>query len=88
MQSTYDIDEKNLRGRIAYILLWFSRKIYHSEKFDLPVSRKEMGQLINMTTENVIRIMSEFRKDKILSISGKTINILNPTFLERICKWG
>jgi CRP/FNR family transcriptional regulator len=88
LQSTYDIDEKNLRGRIAYILLWFSRKIYHKDKFDLPISRKEVGELINMTTENVIRILSEYRKDGILNIGGKTIEILDPDFLERICKWG
>ncbi len=88
LQSTYDIDEKNLRGRIAYILLWFSKKIYHNEKFELPISRKEMGQLINMTTENVIRILSEFKKDKILKIDGKTIHILKPDILESISKWG
>ncbi len=88
LQSTYDIDEKNLRGRIAYILLWFSKKIYHRDQFDLPVSRKEIGELINMTTENVIRILSEFRKDEILKISGKTIEIKDSTFLERISRWG
>lgn len=88
LQSTYDIDEKNLRGRIAYILLWFSKKIYHKDTIELPISRKEIGELINMTTENVIRILSEFRKDGILEISGKSIEIKDHTFLERISKWG
>jgi CRP-like cAMP-binding protein len=85
-QSTYDIDDKNLRGRIAYILLWFSEKIYHSNVFDIPVSRREIGELINMTTENVIRILSEFRKDGILSMEGKTIEILNKEMLEKLNK--
>jgi len=88
IQSTYDIDDKHLRGRIAYILLWFSRKIYHKKKFELPISRKEMGELINMTTENVIRILSEFRKDKIIRIEGKTIDILKEDLLERLSKSG
>jgi CRP/FNR family transcriptional regulator len=88
IQSTYDIDDKHLRGRIAYILLWFSQKIYHKEKFDLPISRKEIGELINMTTENVIRILSEFRKDNIIKIDGKTIEILNKEFLIRLSKIG
>lgn len=88
IQSTYDIDDKHLRGRIAYILLWFSQKIYHKQKFELPISRKEIGELINMTTENVIRILSEFRKDKIISINGKTIEILNLEMLERLSKSG
>lgn len=88
LQSTYDIDDKHLRGRIAYILLWFSEKIYHTNIFSLPISRKEMGELINMTTENVIRILSEFRKDKIINIDGKQIEILNNDFLERLRKSG
>ena len=88
IQSTYDIDDKHLRGRIAYILLWFSKKIYHKKKFELPISRKEVGELINMTIENVIRILSEFRKDGILKIDGKTIEILNMELLERLSKSG
>jgi len=88
LQSTYDIDEKNLRGRIAYILLWFSKKIYHNEKFELPISRKEIGQLINMTTENVIRILSEFNKDKIVKLDGKTVKIQKMDLLESVSRWG
>ncbi len=88
IQSTYDIDDKHIRGRIAYILLWFSQKIYHKKKFELPISRKEVGELINMTTENVIRILSEFRKDGIIIIDGKTIEIVNLELLERLSKSG
>ncbi|MEZ5198536.1 MAG: Crp/Fnr family transcriptional regulator [Bacteroidales bacterium] len=88
IQSTYDIDDKQLRGRIAYILLWFSQKIYHKPKFELPISRKEIGELINMSTENVIRILSEFRKDNIITVDGKTIEILNLELMERLSKLG
>lgn len=88
IQSTYDIDDKHLRGRIAYILLWFSNKIYHSTLFRVPISRKEIGELINMTTENVIRILSEFKKDKIIRIDGKSIEILDKEFLEKLSKSG
>lgn len=88
IQSTYDIDDKHLRGRIAYILLWFANKIYHSNIFSLPISRREIGELINMTTENVIRILSEFKKDGIITIDGKSIRILNLELLEKLSKSG
>jgi len=88
LQATYDIDNKQLRGRIAYILLWFAKKIYHKNSFDLPISRREIGELINMTTENVIRILSEFRKDGIIKINGKNIAIENIEILEKISKSG
>jgi len=84
INNTFEINNKNLRGRIAYILLDFSENIYKKNSFESPVSRKEMGQLIGMTTENVIRILSEFRKDGIIEITGKTIKVLNPGFLQML----
>ncbi|MFC1734356.1 Crp/Fnr family transcriptional regulator [candidate division KSB1 bacterium] len=96
LSTTYDniintrfmLSSKHLRGRIAYIILFFSNKIYHDNKFELPLSRKEIGELINMTTENVIRILSEFRKDGIIGIDGKTIEIQNEEILRKICELG
>lgn len=88
LQHTYQIDDKQLRGRIAYILLWFAQKIYRKNKFILPISRREIGELINMTTENVIRILSEFNKDNIVNIKVKEIEILNMDFLDRLSKSG
>jgi CRP/FNR family transcriptional regulator len=82
------IRQKNLRGRIAYILIYFAERIYNSNTCELPVSRREIGELIGMTTENVIRVLSEFRKDHILKISGKTIEIIDPEKLKKLEKLG
>jgi CRP-like cAMP-binding protein len=84
INTTFEINNKNLRGRIAYILLDFAENIYKNNVFEIPVSRKEIGQLIGMTTENVIRILSEFRKDGIIEITGKTIKVLKPGFLNTL----
>ncbi|MBC8146427.1 MAG: helix-turn-helix domain-containing protein [Bacteroidetes bacterium] len=35
-------------------------------RVELPLSRREIGELINMISENAKRILSEFRKDKII----------------------
>ncbi len=88
IDSTYRIRQKHLRGRIAYILLYFAQKVYRQNRFELPISRREIGELINMTTENVIRILSEFRKDQIIFIDGKIIEIKDIERLERIKKIG
>jgi len=84
LDTRIELNKKQLRWRIAYILLMFSGQIYNSNKFDLPISRKELGDLIDMRTENVIRILSEFRKDGILKIEGKTFEILDVELLEKI----
>ena len=44
--QTLDIRNRNLIGRVAYILLYFSNDIYNSQVFDLPVSRKEIADYI------------------------------------------
>ena len=83
-----DINTRQLRGRIAYILIFFSKHIYKSASFSLPISRKEVAELIDMSTENVIRVLSEFRRDKLIQIKGKTIEILDINLLERIYEFG
>ena len=88
IETRFDINRKHLRGRIAYILIYFSTHIYQSDDFDIPISRREIAELIEMTTENVIRILSEFRKDNIIKIDGKRIYLLEPERLENICKLG
>lgn len=88
IETRFDINRKHLRGRIAYILIYFSNHIYQSDDFDMPISRREIAELIEMTTENVIRILSEFRKDGIIKIDGKRIYLLEPDRLENICKLG
>jgi CRP/FNR family transcriptional regulator len=72
-----DIDLLQLRGRVAYILCFFANEIYHSTRFNLPVSRREIAELIDMRVENVVRILSEFRRDKIILIEGTYIEILD-----------
>lgn len=81
-------NSRNLRGRIALTLLEFSRDIYKSKIFELPISRKEIAELIGMTTENVIRILSEFRKEEIIRIEGKEIEILDFDRLQMISDHG
>ena len=88
IKTTLEIRRRNLRGRIAYVLIYFANEIYKNNSFELPVSRKEIAELIEMTTENVIRILSEFRKDGILKIFGKTIEIIDMDRLQRISNLG
>ena len=88
IRTRMSINTKQLRGRISYILLFFADHIYGKKDFELPISRKEIAQLIDMSTENVIRILSEFRKDKVIDIEGKLIRILDPERLQRIYDLG
>jgi CRP/FNR family transcriptional regulator len=86
--DSLEIRVKHLRGRVAFLLIYFAEEVYLSEEFDLPLTRKEMAEYVGMTTENVIRTLSEFRKDGILKIYGKTIQIANMDSLKSISEFG
>lgn len=88
INTTLEISRKNLRGRIAFVLLYFAQSIYKNNTFELPVSRKEIAEFIEMTPENVIRILSEFRKDGIIRINGKEISIIDEKRLSVIANLG
>lgn len=86
--QTLDIRNRNLVGRVAYILLYFTRDIYNSRVFDLPVSRKEIADYISMSTANVIRTLSDFRREGIIKLFGKTVEIVDIDKLEIISARG
>jgi CRP/FNR family transcriptional regulator len=88
LSQTLDIRQKNLIGRVAFVLLYFTKDIYNSRVFDLPVSRKEIADYIGMSTANVIRTMSDFKKEGIIRIFGKTIEVVDLNKLEIISKRG
>jgi CRP/FNR family transcriptional regulator len=88
ISQTLDIRQKNLAGRVAFVLLYFAREIYNSRIFDVPVSRKEISDYIGMSSANVIRTLSDFKKDGIIKVFGKTIELVNIEKLEIISKRG
>jgi len=88
ISQTLDIRQKNLIGRVAFVLLYFTKEIYNSRVFDLPVSRKEIADYIGMSTANVIRTLSDFKREGIIRVFGKTIEVVDINKLEIISKRG
>ncbi|MDP2335420.1 MAG: Crp/Fnr family transcriptional regulator [Bacteroidota bacterium] len=86
--NNLDIRRKNLKGRVAHVILYFAHYVYKDTRFELPILRREIAEYIGMTTENVIRTMSEFRKDGILKFDGKEIEIVNERLLESVSEHG
>ena len=82
------LTRKQLHGRMSDILMCLSERIFKSLEFDLPLSRNDMGELTGMSTESVIRLMKEFKDDKLISVSGKKITILAPERMRKIGEVG
>ena len=74
--------QKQIQGRLAETILFFSNDVYHSDSFSIPVSRSELGNYIHATRESVSRVLKEFAVHKILKSDGKVFTILNKSKLE------
>jgi CRP/FNR family transcriptional regulator len=75
-------------GRLADLLLCLAGRVFKAEKFELDLTRKELAELAGMSTENVIRILKKFQDDKLISMSGKNIQLNDMDALQRICDLG
>ena len=51
-------------------------------------SREDMANLSNMTTNNAIRTLSLFAKEKIIAINGRNISLLEEKELQKISRMG
>jgi CRP-like cAMP-binding protein len=86
MDKLQCVSHNNVRGRLAHLLLSLA-KIHESFAFTLLITRTEMAQMIGFSRENVIRILSEFHTEKVLTISGKHIEIKDSAKLEELARY-
>jgi CRP-like cAMP-binding protein len=84
----YCLVMKQLNGRLADILLCLSQRIFKSSTFDLPLSRTDLAELTGMSTESVIRILKDFKDEKLIRMTGKSLQIIDIERLQRISDFG
>ena len=81
------LSQKNIDGALSIILLDFA-KIYKSNSFVIPMVRKELANMLGYSKESVINTLSKFNKEKIIKVSDRNIEILDPKKLQQISKLG
>ncbi len=69
--------QKQMRGKIADVLLEFSESIYQSDIFHIPITQEDFGNLIDVSRESISRVLAEFEEDGIIRTSGRQVEILN-----------
>lgn len=81
-----DIAQKTVRERLAEILLLLINEFGLDEQSFLKISltREELANIVGTATESVIRLLSEFKTDKLVELNGRKIKILNIRGLEKI----
>jgi CRP-like cAMP-binding protein len=81
-----DIAQKTVRERLAEILLFLVNDFGLDDQNYLRISltREELANIVGTATESVIRLLSEFKSDKLVELNGRRIRILNRKGLEKI----
>jgi len=81
-----DIAQKTVRERLAEILLLLVGDFGLDDQDYLKISltREELANIVGTATESVIRLLSEFKSDKLIELNGRKIRILNKKALFKI----
>jgi len=81
-----DIAQKTVRERLAEILLLLVHDFGLDEQNYLQISltREELANIVGTATESVIRLLSEFKSDKLVELTGRKIRVLDKKGLEKI----
>ncbi|MDZ7738706.1 MAG: Crp/Fnr family transcriptional regulator [Bacteroidales bacterium] len=79
---------KQLPGRVADLIRYFSEEVFGSNEFTVSLTRQEMAELIGTTKESLIRTLNEFKNDKIIDLDGKHIRILSPDLIKVLSEIG
>ena len=90
-ERTVSLTQKHIRGRLTESLL-FLKDTYGVEEdqctLSIYLSREDLANLSNMTTSNAIRTLSNFAAEKLITIDGRKIKIIEEDKLKKISKIG
>jgi len=81
-----DIAQKTVRERLAEVLLFLVNDfgLDNDNFLNISLTREELANIIGTATESVIRLLSEFKSDKLVELNGRKIRILDTKGLEKI----
>jgi len=81
-----DIAQKSVRERLAEVLLLLRENFDLDKQNTLQISltREELANMVGTATESVIRLLSEFKQDKLIELQGRKIKFLSIQGLRKI----
>ncbi len=74
-----DMAQKTTRQRLAEMLLWLKETFGLDENdcIDVNLTREEIANMVGTATESLIRLIGDLKKNKLISLEGKRIKLLD-----------
>lgn len=84
------LTQKHIRGRLAESLIFLMESYGLDEDFSINIylSREDLANLSNMTTSNAIRTLSDFVQERIITLDGRKIKVIDEEKLRNISRLG
>ncbi|MDT7833369.1 Crp/Fnr family transcriptional regulator [Flavobacteriaceae bacterium S356] len=81
-----DMAQKTVKQRLAETLLHLNKNFDTKENgaLDIQLSREDLANIIGTATESAIRLLSGFKKEKLIDLKGKEIFILDIVKLKNL----
>lgn len=81
-----DLAQKSIRERLAEILLLLKEnfELDHKNTLQISLKRKELADVVGTAPETVIRLLSEFKQDRLIDLEGRKIRFLDIDGLKRM----
>lgn len=90
-ERVVSLTQKHIRGRLAESLVFLLENYGLEEDgatISIYLSREDLANLSNMTTSNAIRTLSTFVDERIISLDGRKIKIIDEDKLRKTSKIG
>ncbi|TAE87442.1 MAG: Crp/Fnr family transcriptional regulator [Bacteroidetes bacterium] len=87
-ERVQSLAQKSVRERLAETLLFlhatFKSNNLGEDVIAITLPREDIANIVGTATETVIRLLSEFKSDKLIELEGKKIKLLEKAKLEKI----
>lgn len=86
-EERMDLAQLAVRERLARLLVLLAKskgkKVTNGTLIDLKLSREEMAEMIGTAAETTMRLLKEFKEEKLVEVKGKDITVLDQDALAK-----
>ena len=87
-EKIQSLAQKSVRERLAETLLFLQQTFKNGQSDETTIAVtlpcEDLANIVGTATETVIRLLTEFKNDKLIEIEGKRIRVVNKEKLEKI----
>ena len=84
-----DLAQKTVKQRLASVLLFLEdqfTKDEEGENIEINLSREDIASIVGTATESAIRLLSDFKKKRLIELKGKKIFVLDRNALDKLAR--